>query len=178
MGFLGQEYWSGLPCPPPGDLPHPGIEPMSPVFPGLAGGFFTIEPPWKLIPWEVDLNALSLFLLVSSPVQQGSSERGSEEGRRVRSAHLLSFYSHRTVNRLHPSTRGPSSHQAALCTELFPGSRTAFLSLPQKPVCGNGITKLLIPGYFINTFGFLKSCPHFCRVPLLNSPQITNFAQI
>ena len=120
MGFPRQEYCSDeLPFPSPGDLPHPGIEPMSPVFPGLAGGFFTIEPPWKLIPWEVDLNALSLFLLVSSPVQQqGSSERGSEEGRRVRSAHLLSFYSHRTVNRLHPSTRGPSSHQAALCAEL------------------------------------------------------------
>jgi len=27
MGFFRQEYWSGLPCPPPGDLPHPGTEP-------------------------------------------------------------------------------------------------------------------------------------------------------
>ena len=31
MGFSKQEYWSGLPCPPPGDLPDPGIEPMFPV---------------------------------------------------------------------------------------------------------------------------------------------------
>ena len=31
MGFSRQEYWNGLPCPPPGDLPNPGIEPMSPV---------------------------------------------------------------------------------------------------------------------------------------------------
>ena len=31
MGFSRQEYWCGLPCPPPGDLPHPGIEPMSPA---------------------------------------------------------------------------------------------------------------------------------------------------
>ena len=38
MGFSRQEYWSGLPFPPPGDLPHPGIEPASPV---LADGFFT-----------------------------------------------------------------------------------------------------------------------------------------
>jgi len=30
MGFSRQEYWSGLPCPSPGDLPHPGIEPRSP----------------------------------------------------------------------------------------------------------------------------------------------------
>ena len=31
MGFSGQENWSGLPCPPPGDLPDPGIKPMSPA---------------------------------------------------------------------------------------------------------------------------------------------------
>ena len=41
MGFSGQEYWSGLPCPPPGDLPHPGMEPTSLTSPELAGGFFT-----------------------------------------------------------------------------------------------------------------------------------------
>ena len=35
MGFSRQEYWSGLPCPSPGDLPDPGIEPMSPVSPAL-----------------------------------------------------------------------------------------------------------------------------------------------
>ena len=39
MGFPGQEYWSGLPCPPPGDLPNPGTEPTSPASPALAGGF-------------------------------------------------------------------------------------------------------------------------------------------
>ena len=41
MGFSRQEYWSGLPCPPPGDLPHPGIEPVSPLSPASAGRFFT-----------------------------------------------------------------------------------------------------------------------------------------
>ena len=45
MGFFRQEYWSGLPFPSPGDLPNPGIKP---VFPALAGGFFTTEPPGKL----------------------------------------------------------------------------------------------------------------------------------
>ena len=38
MGFSRQEYWSGLPCPPPGDLPDPGIESMSLVSRALAGG--------------------------------------------------------------------------------------------------------------------------------------------
>ena len=42
MGFPRQEYWSGLLFPPPGDLPDPGIEPMSPE---LADGFFSTEPP-------------------------------------------------------------------------------------------------------------------------------------
>ena len=45
MGFPRQEYWSGLPFPPPGDLPHPGIEPVSLGSPALAGGFLTTSAP-------------------------------------------------------------------------------------------------------------------------------------
>ena len=41
MGFSKQEYWSGLPFPPPEDLSDPGIEPVSPAVPALAGGFLT-----------------------------------------------------------------------------------------------------------------------------------------
>ena len=41
MGFPGQEYWGGLPFPPPGDCPDPGTEPESLASPALAGGFFT-----------------------------------------------------------------------------------------------------------------------------------------
>ena len=41
MGFPRQEYWSGLSFPTPGDLPHPGIKPMSLESPALAGRFFT-----------------------------------------------------------------------------------------------------------------------------------------
>ena len=44
MGFLRQEYWSGLPFLSPGDLPDPGITPASPE---LAGGFYITEPPGK-----------------------------------------------------------------------------------------------------------------------------------
>ena len=44
MGFASQEYWSGLPFPPPGALPNPGIKPASPVSPAPAGGFSTAEP--------------------------------------------------------------------------------------------------------------------------------------
>ena len=45
MGFSRQEYWSGLPCFPPGDLPYPGIEPESLMSPEFAGGFFTTSVP-------------------------------------------------------------------------------------------------------------------------------------
>ena len=47
MGFSRQKYWSGLPFSPPGHLPNPGVEPMSPACFALAGGFFTTEPPRK-----------------------------------------------------------------------------------------------------------------------------------
>ena len=50
MGFSRQESWSGLPCPPPGDLPDPGIEPVSLLSPALADGFLTTRASWKV--WE------------------------------------------------------------------------------------------------------------------------------
>ena len=51
MGFSRQEYWSGLPFPPPGDLPDPGIEPRSPA---LQADTLTSEPPGK--PWMVNFS--------------------------------------------------------------------------------------------------------------------------
>ena len=56
MGFSRQEYWSGLPFPPPGDLPDPGIEPLSPASPTLQIPYHT-EPPRKplflLVRWSL-----------------------------------------------------------------------------------------------------------------------------
>ena len=46
MGFSRQEHWSGLPCPPPRDLPDPRIEATSPTSPALAGGFCTPSATW------------------------------------------------------------------------------------------------------------------------------------
>ena len=48
MGFSRQEYWSGLPCPLPGDRPDPGIEPASLMSPALAGGIFPISTAWDI----------------------------------------------------------------------------------------------------------------------------------
>ena len=60
MGFSRQEYWTGLPCPPSGDLPDPGIKPTSLLSLALAGRFFTTVPSRK----PQQLEELSLFAWV------------------------------------------------------------------------------------------------------------------
>ena len=47
IGFPRQRYWNGLPFSSPGDLPDPGIEPMSLASPALTGGFFTTCATWE-----------------------------------------------------------------------------------------------------------------------------------
>ena len=58
-----QEYWSRLPCPPPGDIPNPGIKPLSLMSPALADEFFTIRAPGK----PTELFTTKLFTLVRFP---------------------------------------------------------------------------------------------------------------
>ena len=75
MRFSRQEYWSGLPIPPPGNFPNPGIKPTSPVTLELTGRFFTTESPGKP-PWiyrmllkiftESDSPKLTLFFKITS----------------------------------------------------------------------------------------------------------------
>ena len=47
--FSRQEYWDGLPCPPPGDLPDPGMESTSLTCAALAGGFFFTSAMWEAL---------------------------------------------------------------------------------------------------------------------------------
>ena len=65
MGFFRQEYWSGLPCPPPGHLPDPGIEPISLKSPALAGEFFTTrtQPGKPGLSWVALESALGIRVL-------------------------------------------------------------------------------------------------------------------
>ena len=67
IGFSRQEYWSGLPCPPPGDLPNPGIEHRSPA---LQADFLLFEPSGK--PKSTGVGSLSLL--------RGSSDPGIKLG--------------------------------------------------------------------------------------------------
>ena len=59
MGFSRQEHWSGFPCPPPRDLPNPGIGPTSLMSPALEGGFFTTRTPGKSPPFLVQFFIIS-----------------------------------------------------------------------------------------------------------------------
>ena len=62
-GFSREEYWSGLPCPPPGDLPNPGIKPRSPI---LQVDSLSFEPPGK--PKHKLLLLILHFLLLKSMI--------------------------------------------------------------------------------------------------------------
>ena len=64
MEFSRQEYWSGFPCPPPGDLPDPGIEPRSLMSPALAGRFFTTCATLEYYFFVVVVFLFLLFLLL------------------------------------------------------------------------------------------------------------------
>ena len=76
MGFSGQEYWSGLPCPPPGGLPDPGIKPGSPAFQvdslleQVIGSPLVSDSPssWCQRMQEVSLRLSSQLLLPRSSV--------------------------------------------------------------------------------------------------------------
>ena len=58
-GFSRQEHGSGLPCPPPRDLPNPGIEPTSLTSPALEGGFFITGTTWEAQACTQDLLKLA-----------------------------------------------------------------------------------------------------------------------
>ena len=93
MGFSRQEYWSGLPCPSPGDLPNPGIEPVSPGKAGISGLHSTLRqtqrspegprhlhriPRLSEAPWDLPDHAGESPLLSRSGGEKGL--RGSGAG--------------------------------------------------------------------------------------------------
>ena len=80
MGFPRQDYCSGLPCPSPGDLPDPGMEPASPA---LAGGFFTTEPPGKPLKLTDNNKILLLSLLCIGKIHTDFVEQFAAENFKI-----------------------------------------------------------------------------------------------
>ena len=69
MEFSKQEYWSGLPWPPPGDLPYPGFQPASLMSPALAGRFFTTSATWEAQGPQSTADVTILSLNLNLPTQ-------------------------------------------------------------------------------------------------------------
>ena len=82
MGFPRQEYWSGLPCPPLGDLPNPGIKPRDQTHVScsscIAGGFFTAEPPLPAL-WPPHAKSWLIGKDSDAGRNWGQEEKGSTE---------------------------------------------------------------------------------------------------
>ena len=78
MGFSRQKYWSGLPCPPPGDLPDPGIEPASLTSLALASRFFTTSTTCvcaKLLQLWSDYSAMPWTIAHRAPLSMRFSRQ-------------------------------------------------------------------------------------------------------
>ena len=124
MGFSRQEDYSGLPCPPPGDLPHPGIEPESPKCPALAGRFFTTSATWEAQnnKWRTD-SSLPLSLL-HTPFSPSWSSAFS------RNISLMSFFCWKTFLPSHCIFNIIPAVPLGLCWRSGPGPRVSchFLS--------------------------------------------------
>ena len=69
IGFSRQEYWSELPCPPPGNLPDPGIKPKSPVSPALAGGCLTTSDTWEASNYSIDQIFIICYIYINSTIK-------------------------------------------------------------------------------------------------------------
>ena len=89
VGFSRQEYRSGVPSPPPGDLPNPGIKLASHTSPALADGFFSISTTWDLMsrmsPHKPGNGVLTsmwgrawCLVRVKPKVGEGSGEKGGQ----------------------------------------------------------------------------------------------------
>ena len=90
MGFSRQEYWSGLPFPPLGDLSDPGTKPKSPA---VAGGFFITSAPWEALTWVTLFKTLS-----TSPKPQGRYYPRLKNAKPVTSSYKQTGFKSRSAN--------------------------------------------------------------------------------
>ena len=97
--FPRQEYWSGLPFPPPGHLPDPGIEPTAPV---LAGRFFTTEAL-----------GFTYFLLLMDEITGVDEHLVTLRRRRTSSPREVRFRLPTPVSSQHLNTDGPAGWRGA-----------------------------------------------------------------
>ena len=82
MEFSRRESWSGLPCPPPGHRPDPGIQWVSLMSPVLVGVFFTTSAPWdmeSLAGAHAPLQSMASDCLIKPGAQEAREKEGNVE---------------------------------------------------------------------------------------------------
>ena len=128
VGFPRQEYWSGLPCPPPGDLPCPGIEPEVLTSPALIGGFFTTRATWEAQQLRIFLIKIVCYICIFKPETTSVSHLHEIASGSCSSLHLLLF-SHLVIsNSFQP--HGPH-HTRLPCPSPSPRAFSNSLPLSQ-----------------------------------------------
>ena len=126
MGSSRQEYQSGLPCSPPGDLPSPGIKPTSLTSPALAGRSFTTSVAWEA---QIGLHLPQILLLQweNSYLSLGPFERSVSRGAlHWPWSHFSSLCSYKTLE---------SDHQSLVSISNQKGTPIWAGSIPQSPSC-------------------------------------------
>ena len=126
MGFSRQEYWNGLPYPPPGDLPDPGIEKASLMSPALAGDVFTTSATWEV--YKIPIHHIDMCCFLSG--------------------HSLSFGNDTPKSLVESSlpARGQSGRHVTLSRHLVTQARsmdTSSLDSPRLMSVGNMTLKQL-----------------------------------
>ena len=114
MGFSRQEYWSGLPCSPPGDLPDPGIEPVSLGSPTLEVDSLPLAPPGNTFQFS-SVESLSCVRLFATPWtvahQASISVTNSQSLLKLMSIESVMPSSHLILSSPSPPAFNPSQHQ-------------------------------------------------------------------
>ena len=124
MGFSKQEHWSGLPFPPPWDLPDPGIKPTSLMSPVLVGIFFTTSATWEAP------HQLLLSCQVTSVVSDSVQPHGLQPTRLLHpwdspgkstgvGCHCLLLHQQQVVWNSRPESAYSSNKELLLCHTAF-----------------------------------------------------------
>ena len=119
MGFPRQEYWSGLPFPPPGDLPNPGIEPSSPVVPSCQADSYH----WAT--WETHLTD---WLFSRSAVSDSLRPHGLQHARLPCPPSSRACSNSCPLSRWYHPTVSSSVVPFSSCLQSFPAPRSFLMS--------------------------------------------------
>ena len=128
MEFSRQEYWSRLPCTPPGCLPNPGIEPMSLLSPGLAGRFFTKQNNHLYIKWNALIHRLK------SMVGRNAFNEDFFHSKNVDTLSARHFVKHRKMNKMRLLLLRPWSYAGKKQTCRWEVSTTAGSAIEKETV--------------------------------------------